>query len=115
MADPLPAKVPLTLYRGDSRTWQDTFTLDDVPLDLTGYEFLCQIRTGPSLDVVSAVEVEVLDAEAGQIRRALTATEARKLVPPRGVWDLQLIRTSDGFTRTYLAGQVTVIGDVSRA
>lgn len=123
MAEPLPARLPLTLYRGDSRVWDNTFTLDDEPMDLTGYTFLAQIRhvrsTGDHDEedgspVMATMTVTVLDAPAGRIRLELTPEESRKLVPPQARWDLQLIKP-DGFTRTYLAGPVRVIRDVSRA
>ncbi len=113
--EPLPAKASLTLYRGDTRVWDDQFTKDGQPMDLTGYTFACQIRSSPDSDDVQAViDVAVLNAAQGKIRRTLTTTESRKLIAGRAYWDLQLVRTSDQFTRTYLAGPVKVVGDVSR-
>jgi hypothetical protein len=122
MTEPLPALVPLKLYRGDTRTWEDTFTYAPLPgatvgqpFDLTGYGFLAQIRGGAESAVVMAViDVEVLDAPAGRIRRTLSAIEARKLLIGTGYWDLQLTRP-DGSVRTYMAGKVKIMGDSSRA
>jgi hypothetical protein len=122
MADqPLPAPAKLTLYRGDTRVWEDTFrhapvppaTVGD-PVDLTGYEWLAQIRaTEDTAEVMATIDVEIVDAEAGTIRRTLTAAEADKLVPGTAHWDLQAIHP-DGVVRTYMAGRVRVLGDVSR-
>ena len=123
MAEPLPASVPLTLVQGDSRTWTDviernTGTDDDpewVPFDLTGHEPLAMIRATRDRDstLYSTIEVEVTDAEAGELELRLTAEEADSLVIGRAFWDLQLTRTSDGFVRTHLAGKVKVLGDVA--
>ncbi len=116
MAAPLPAKQDLTLYRGDTRVWTDTFTVDGDPMDLTGHTFLAQIRANPDDDEPMAVmDVDVLDADAGVIQRTLTAEEAAKLVPGRAHWDLQVRRTSDGHVRTYIGGAVKITADVSRA
>lgn len=123
MADePLPAKSPLKLYRGDTRVWEDVFRRAPVPpatvgdpIDLTGYEFLAQIRaTEDSVDVMAVIDVEIVDAAAGTIRRTLTAAEADKLVVGTAHWDLQATHP-DGTVRTYMAGRVRVTGDVSRA
>ncbi len=63
---------------------------------------------------MATLDVEILDAANGRIRRTLPATEAKKLSVGTGYWDLQVTRP-DGFTRTYMSGKVKVIADVSRA
>lgn len=114
MADVLPVQVPLKLYRGDTRVWQDTFHVDGAPMPLTGYTFLAQIRAAADdAEPMAVLEVEALDAAAGTLQRTLTATEADKLVPGRAVWDFQLT-SADGYTRTVMAGPVVVIADISR-
>lgn len=123
MADqPLPAPSKLTLYRGDTRIWEDHFQVAPVapategdPIDITGWEFLAQIRaTEDATEVMATIDVEIVDAAAGTIRRILTAAEADKLVVGTAHWDLQAIHP-DGTVRTYMAGRVRVTGDVSRA
>jgi hypothetical protein len=119
--DPLPADSPLTLYRGDTRIWEDTFRHKVVPpatggdpMDLTGYTFLAQVRaTQESTAVMATIDVALVDAPGGVIRRTLTAVQARLLVPGNAFWDLQLT-APDGAVRTYLAGKVKVKPDVSR-
>jgi len=114
MADVMPVSVPLKLYRGDTRVWEDTFSVDGAPMDLTGYTFLAQIRANPDAEPMAVLDVQVLDAAAGKIRRTLTATEAAKLVPGKAQWDFQ-ITSADGYTRTVMAGGVVITADVSRA
>jgi len=119
---PLPAKVPLTLYRGDTRIWEDTFrsvpvapaTVGD-PIDLTGFTFLAQIReTADSAEVMAVIDVQVIDAAGGVIRRTLTDDEARNLTGDTAYWDLE-VTDPTGFVRTYMAGKIKILGDVSRA
>ena len=114
-AEPLPAKVGLKLYRGDTRIWEDRFTrATGEPLDLTGHTFLAQIRpAADSVAVMATINVEVTDPAFGVIRRTLTADEAKKLTGQSAVWDLQGT-SPDGFVRTYMTGRVTILADSSR-
>lgn len=116
MAEPLPAKVPLKLYRGDTRIWEDVFTtVAGAPIDLTGYVFLAQIRADTEIgsSVMATMDVDIVDPAAGRIRRTLTAAEANKLVVGSATWDLQGT-APDGVVRTYMTGRVRILGDVSR-
>lgn len=122
MAEPLPAKVNLTLYRGDTRIWTDDFTEGDpaTPKDLTGYTWLCQIRDDKNRgDIVAVIDVDATDAATGRIVRTLTALEADKLpgepdgeTAPVLYWDLQSTSPA-GMVRTWMAGAVKVKGDAS--
>lgn len=125
-SQPLPAKSDLSLYRGDTRIWTaliETNTGTDaapvwVPYDLTNHTVLAQIRSDKNraAPVVAAVATAVdADPTTGLVTLTLTSTEADKLGSDATVlwWDLQTTRTSDSFRRTWLAGKVTVKGDVS--
>ena len=129
MAEPLPGKRDITLYRGDTRVWTDLLERNVgtelvpvwEPLDLTDHTFLAQIRDGlePPTTVLATMLVEATGTP-GEIRRTLSATQTANLPGPTEdlpalFWDLQVTRTSDGFVRTWLAGKVKVRGDVSRA
>ena len=120
MAEPLPAKVNLTLYRGDTRIWTDDFAEGGAPKDLTGYTWLCQIRNDKNRgEIVALIDVDTTDAATGRIVRTLTATEADKLPgeqagapAPSLYWDLQSTSPA-GLVRTWMAGSVKVKGDAS--
>jgi len=114
-AEPLPAKVNLKLYRGDTRIWEDRFTTGNgQPLDLTGHDFIAQIRpTADAVTVMCTIAVDVTDAPGGVIRRTLTAAEAKKLTGDSAVWDLEST-SPDGFVRTYMSGRVAILQDVAR-
>lgn len=116
--EPLPANAPMTIYRGDTRVWQDIFTdtATGDPIDLTGHTFLAQIRVSrDDPQVLAVIAVDTTQAAAGIIVRTLTATEAMKVTGTSAYWDYQITRTADGFVRTYLSGRVKIRGDVSRA
>lgn len=133
MADePLPADVPLTLKRGDTRIWADTIERNTgtaaapvwVPYDLTGHTFLCQIREGVPDEngalkpnragaLKATIAVTMDDPTTGVCTFTLTSTEADGLDVNPCFWDFQITRTSDGFRRTHLSGKVKVLGDVS--
>jgi hypothetical protein len=121
--EPLPANVPLTLYRGDTRVWSDTIERNTgtdavpvwVPYDLTGHTFLAQVRA--TKDRTSALKATIAcvaaDPTTGVVVFTLTALEADGLDVNPCYWDFQITRTADGFRRTHLAGKVKVLGDVS--
>jgi hypothetical protein len=126
VSDPLPAAAPLKLYRGDTRIWTaliETNTGTDVapvwvPYDLTNHTVLAQIRSDKNrtAPVVAAVATVVdADPTTGLVTLTLTSAEADKLGDDGALlwWDVQTTRTADSFRRTWLAGKVTVKGDVS--
>ena len=125
--EPLPGPSTLTLYVGDSREWVDTFTNDTgTPYAvnfLVGHTFRAQVRA--SLDPVEQplATMTVTPTAANVLTRTLSATQALNLAsvvdPETGkgqaFWDLEVTITATGFVRTWLAGKVKVLGDVSRA
>src|SRR5688572_15619228 len=121
MADqPLPGPYPLTLYRGDTRTWQLDFTEDDevTTVDVSGRSWRAQIRESQASDaaLIASMTIDSTDADDGLLVMRLTATEARKLTGSSGYWDLEGTLISDAEdVRTFLAGDVEVEGDGSRA
>lgn len=125
---PLPGKVDLVLYRGDTRVWTALIETNTgtvlapvwTPYDLTNHTVLAQIRSDKNraAPVVAAITTTVdNDPTTGLITLTLTSTEADKLGADATTlwWDLQTTRTSDSFRRTWLAGKAKVEGDVSNA
>lgn len=126
MTDQLPVAWPKkTLERGDDRSWAEyvetnTGTEDSPvwePKDLSGFEFLCQIRALPeSTDVMATVTVDLTtDGTDGYLTLTLPHEEAENLVPGTVYIDLELTRTADGWRQTYLSGKWKVMPDTSRA
>lgn len=125
---PLPAPITRTLYRGDTRVWEDlieekTGEVDEagnpiyVAVDLSGYTFQAQLRSLPEdPDVMATITVTFLnDGTDGKLKSVLPATEAAKLRPGPVYYDLEATRASDGYVHTYLAGKWKVVPDVTRA
>jgi hypothetical protein len=117
-SEPLPGDYPITLYRGDTRVWTVEFLEDDgspFAEDLsTGHTFRAQIRATAD-DASAEATITVVATSANVLELTLAATAAAALTGSSAVWDLEVTRTSDGFVRTYLTGDVEVDKDVSRA
>jgi hypothetical protein len=124
-SEPLPGVYPMTLYRGDTRVWELTFTEDDetTPIDMTGKTWLAEIRKSDAsgAPVIATIDIDDTDAATGVLVMTLTADEADGLTEDvltedggkyKAAWDLE--GTDGDVVRTYLSGKVTVKGDVSR-
>lgn len=117
----IPKLEAEVLIRGDSRTWTDTFTNSDTGalLDMSGWTWLCQIRSDLNHgEVLAVLTVDAAAAASGVIVRKLVAAQANLLpgqgdVKPKVYMDLQGTRNSDGFRQTWKRWRVTVEGDVS--
>ncbi len=121
MADePLPGDYPITLYRGDARLWTFAFLEDDgeTPVDMSGRTWRAQVRASQAVDaaLLASLTIDTADAADGIIVARLPASEAVDLTTAAGYWDLEATLVSDPEdVRTYLAGDVEVVGDGSHA
>lgn len=123
----LPAKHDIRLYRGDDfelmLRFRDSVWNEKagryVPggyTDLTGWAGISQIRTSAeSPQVIGTFEVAILDQEEvpGGVLISMASYLSRAITSDKGVWDVRLTDTSNK-VRTYIAGSVTVVKDVSR-
>jgi hypothetical protein len=93
-----------------------------VALNVSGYEFLCQIRSSKKGALLATVAVDTDDAATGILVLSLTPTQTRDICPPTGgkesvqaVWDFQGTPTAaPGEPLTWWEGSVTDELDVSR-
>jgi hypothetical protein len=118
-----PSNAPITLVQGDDALFTDVIEqnvgTEEAPVwepyDLTGHTFLAQVRATRSRSsaLYATFEVTATDAPNGEVEFVMTSEEAAGLIPKRGWWDFQITRTADSWTRTHLAGKVTIIPDVS--
>lgn len=116
-----PATYALEIYQGD--TFEVTVRLrtvvngtPDAYMNLTGYTGKAQVRETIAAPTPAAeFAVTVLDqvATPGGVKIALTAAETAAIPVKAHVWDLQLT-SGAGATRTWLKGDVTIIGEVTR-
>ena len=124
MAEPTPAKVKRSLYRGDTRVWTHVFTepVSGDPIDISGWTFLSEYRD--DLDrgtVIATATCSVMDGPGGVMVETLTAAQADLLpgqtdpdTKPVVYWDLQST-DGDGNVQTWQYARVPVTGDASDA
>lgn len=111
--EPMPQRVPLDVYRGDSHQWVLTLWSDPaatVPVNLAGVAVKAELRQ-PGGPVVATLDCAITPPNA--ITVTLAAADSAALPGLLG-WDLQLT-FPDGFIRTVAAGPVTVTADVTDA
>jgi len=119
---PLPSKVDLPIYRGDSIN--APFRLYSTPdggvtknyWDLTGYTGHAQVRRNvQSADVLLELTVTVADPQTGSDKGRVTVTadgvDTTDLPVTCAVWDLELANGAD--VRTWLRGEADITGDVT--
>lgn len=108
----MPGNFNLQMYRGDTaywdfRLWEDTEKT--IPTDLTDVEAKAEIRDKPSGAIITEITLFV---ELPNIIHASVLPEVTEILPPKGVWDLQLTYLN-GVIATVLRGDVTVTPDVT--
>lgn len=109
-----PADQDLTITRGDTETLVVTITSDgSTPINITGRTYRAQIRSSQdSTTIKASFTCTVSNGAAGQVTCTLSATDSATLPVGIAFWDLE--ETASGVVSTILAGNVTVIADVTR-
>jgi hypothetical protein len=109
-----PGNYDLCIYRGDTGRWRFVCWQDaarSMASDFTGAVAAAQIRDRPGGNQITQLYCAVTDPNTVDV--AVLAADSA-LLPPRGVWDLQLTYASSD-VRTLVAGKVLVTGDVTQA
>lgn len=115
MATTLPYKYDLTMYRGDSFRRTITLKQGGVAVNLTGCTVKAQVRRSAAANaaIVFSFTIENLTPLLGKfdlvVEPAVTATLNIQLCP----YDLE-VTSADGTVTTWLAGNVSVVADVTR-
>lgn len=110
----VPADQDLTITRGDTETLVVTITSDGTtPINITGRTYRAQIRSAQDATTIKAsFTCVVTDAANGQVTATLSATNSAALSSGIYYWDFE--ENASGVVSTILAGNVTVIADVTR-
>jgi hypothetical protein len=104
---------PLTVRIGDTETISLTITDSAGPINITGRTYAAQIRAFPSSStIVAAFTCAIVNAAAGTVACTLSATTTAALAPQTAAFDLQ--ETNGAVVTTLLAGQVSIVQDVTR-
>lgn len=111
----MPATLNLSLRIGDTETVSVTITdSTGTAVNITGCTYAAQIRSNASdTSVLATFSCSITNAAAGTLQATLSATTTAALSPGLAVWDLQ--ETNGTTVTTLLAGQVTIVQDVTRA
>jgi hypothetical protein len=109
-----PADQDLILTRGDTETLVVTITSDgSTAVDITGRTYRAQIRsTQDSTTIKATFTCTVTGAASGQVTCVLSALSSATLSAGLYFWDLE--ENASGVVSTILAGNVTVLADVTR-
>jgi len=109
-----PADQDLTLTRGDTETLVVTITTDgSTAVDITGRTYRAQIRTQQdSTTIKASFTCTVSNGAAGEVTCVLSSTSSATLSAGLYFWDLE--ENASGVISTILAGNVTVLADVTR-
>jgi hypothetical protein len=114
----LPVGKNITLYQGD--TFHLSFTLYEKDaqgnqgpaIDLTGATVTAQIRATAANPSVMATFTGTHNGVGGKATISLTSAQTSAL-SAGGVWDVQ-VEFPGGDVKTYLAGTVTLVKEVTR-
>lgn len=109
-----PATQDLVFVRGDTETISATMTTDgSTPIDITGRTYTSQLRSAPDSDIVAAsATCSVPTGTDGKVNVVYSSASTALLSPGYYYWDLQ--ENASGTITTVLAGEVTVLADVTR-
>lgn len=112
---PVPERVPIKHYRGDTlglklRLWDDAEKTD--PTSLVGAGVTAQVRSNPDSEEITASFT--VSVSTNEITLTLFP-EQTALLPEDSTYDVQIDWHNDGTTvQTVLAGTLTAEPDVSR-
>jgi hypothetical protein len=115
----IAANLDIVHRRGDTFIREFTFTNDDTPFDLTGWDALLQIRESASKPVVLQADMEgvspfisIIGNDDNVLRIEIPA-EQIEIPAKRYVWDLELTSPA-GVKTTYLEGTFTLVQDITQ-
>ena len=113
-----PGKYNIVCPQGSTLSQQMTYSIDDVPVNLTGYSARMQVRekyasTNTELDLTTANGGIVLGGSAGTITINVNASATGELVAKDYVYDLELVSSSLIVTRL-IEGKFIVTPEVTK-
>ena len=109
-----PAKYKITAYQGDSLDRTFTWTIEDAPVNLTGFTADMQVRPSAESNnlILDAGNFISLGGTLGTVNVSIPAGTIGDIKPGRYVYDLEL--NNGGEVTTLLAGVFQVQPEVTR-
>jgi hypothetical protein len=112
----MPGTYPLSLYRGDSYTWQFRLWSDPAhtqPVDLTGATVKAEVRYTPGGTAILALDCTITAPNIIGMHLPADAWDGFVMTKTgTAAWDLQ-VSFPGGDVITYLAGPVTLTADIT--
>lgn len=113
-----PGKHSFVLYQGTTLRKVFTWTVEGVPLDLTGYTGAAQLRKtagdpAPALDLSTQNGGIIIDGPAGKITMYAPSVDTEKLVADKYVYDLEITDTQGDVSRL-VEGIITISKGITR-
>ena len=109
-----PADQDLIITRGDTETLVATIQDNNgAAINITGRTYRAQIRSSQdSTTIKASFTCTVTGGSSGQVTCVLAAADSATLTAGNYFWDLE--ENASGVVSTILAGNVTVLADVTR-
>jgi hypothetical protein len=109
-----PADQDLIITRGDTETIVATIQDNNgAAINITGRTYRAQIRSSQdSTTIKASFTCTVTGGSSGQVTCVLAAADSATLTAGNYFWDLE--ENASGVISTILAGNVTVLADVTR-
>ena len=111
----LPGVHNLTIYKGDDFSQTVRLATDGVYINLTGWSGRAQLRSlTDTLITAFNITFGNQTTAPGELTMSLTAAVTSALTATEGVYDLELTTPAPAKVKTYLAGSVTIVSDVTK-
>jgi hypothetical protein len=109
-----PADQDLIITRGDTETLVATIQDNNgAAINITGRTYRAQIRSSQdSTTIKASFTCTVTGGSSGQVTCVLASADSATLTAGNYFWDLE--ENASGVVSTILAGNVTVLADVTR-
>ena len=112
-----PGKYNMVCPQGSTFTKQLTYTIDDVPVNLTGYTARMQVREKhTSASVITSITTEnggiSINSVNGKINLYLSSTATAAIVAKEYVYDLELVSSNNVYR--LIEGKFIVTPEVTR-
>ena len=102
----------ITAYLGDDLSVSLGFKADGVYVDFTGSTAIGQLKLNKTDEAAVEEFTITLGDAANNLRYGLTAAQVEALGVSKYVYDIEI--TTGGIVRTYVAGKLKIIQDVTR-
>lgn len=115
MAQQFPQIYDMQIFQGSYFQRIITYTVDNLPFNLTGYTARGQIRASPNSAVLLSFTCTIPNPTDGKINIEILATASAGVTLPSGVYDIEIVpATGEAYATRILMGSVTISPEVTK-